>query len=139
MREMAAERGQSLIDFSKYAERHPNVDKEIDRRQKKLAKGDCVVDGRLSAHFLKADVRVWLMAPIKVRAKRICARDKFASLKEAAEHIRRREQSERRRYRKIYGIDYTDTGIYDLIVNTSAFGIGAMTAIVAAAVENMRK
>jgi cytidylate kinase len=136
MREMADARGQSLIEFSKYAERHPEVDVEIDKRQKRLAKGDCVVDGRLSAHFLKADVRIWLTAPVEVRAKRLYARDEFTNIRDAVGHIRRRERSEKLRYKKIYGINYPDLAVYDIILNTGTFGIDAVTNIAAAAIEN---
>lgn len=139
MREMASERRQSLIEFSKHAEKNPKVDVEIDRRQKKLAKGNCVVDGRLSAHFLKPDLSVWLTAPVKVRARRIKNRDKFTTLEHAVEHIRRRELSEKKRYKKIYGIKHPDLSRYNVILDTSKFGIKATTDIIAKAVEKLGK
>jgi len=139
MRRMAAERNQDIMEFSRYAEKHPYVDKEIDRRQKKLAKGNCIVDGRLSAHFLKADLRVWLTAPIKVRAKRIRGRDGHPTLEAAVEHIRQREASERKRYKRVYGIDHPDYGLYDIVLNTEKFGIKATADIIANAVRNVRK
>lgn len=139
MREMASERKQSLIEFSKYAEKNPEVDVEIDQRQKKLAKGNCVIDGRLSAHFIKADLKVWLTAPIEVRAMRIKKRDRFKTLDDAVNHIKRREASEKKRYKKIYGINYPDLSIYDIILDTSRFGIKATTGIIAEAAENLKK
>lgn len=139
MREMAAERGKTLLDFSRYAESHPGVDREIDRRQKRLAKGDCVVDGRLSAHFLKAGLSIWLTAPLDVRARRIWRRDGFRTLGDAALHIKRREESERRRYKRIYRIDHPDLGIYDLILDTGRFGIDETCAIAATAVKCLDK
>ena len=139
MREMAAERNQSLIDFSKYAEKHPKIDVEIDKRQKKLARGNCVVDGRLSAYFIKSDFNVWLTAPVVVRARRIKNRDKFKTLDDAVEHIKRREASEKKRYKKIYGINYPDLSIYDLVLNTAKFDVNATVDVVAKAVEKLRK
>lgn len=138
MREMASKREQSLIDFSKYAEKHPEVDIEIDRRQSRLARGDCVVDGRLSAHFIKADLNVWLTAPLEVRARRIKRRDGFKTLAVAVRHIKRREASERKRYLRIYGIEHPDFTVYDLILDTGTFGVGETVKVVAAAVETLR-
>ncbi|MCX6695926.1 MAG: AAA family ATPase, partial [Candidatus Altiarchaeota archaeon] len=120
MREMAAERGVSLLEFSRYAEEHPEVDREIDERQRKVAStGNYVVDGRLSAHFLKPDLSVWLNAPVEVRASRILDRgEKYRSLEEASEAISQREASERKRYREFYGIDLDDMRVYDMVLNT---------------------
>ena len=139
MRVLAAENNMDLIEFSKYAESHPEVDFEVDRRQKKLANGDCVVDGRLSAHFLKASLRVWLTAPIEVRARRIRYRDKFKNIGDAVRHIRRREASERVRYRRLYGIDHPQLDIYNLILDTGLFGISETVDIVEKAVECLKK
>jgi cytidylate kinase len=139
MRKMAAERNQSLIDFSKYAEKNPEIDVEIDHRQKKLAKGNCVVDGRLSAYFIKADFNVWLTAPLEARAWRIRRRDGFKTLGDAVAHIKRREASEKKRYKKIYNLDYPDLAKYDLILNTARFDIPSTVEVVASAVKNLGK
>ncbi|MFH1125864.1 MAG: AAA family ATPase [Candidatus Altiarchaeota archaeon] len=139
MREMAAERGQSLMEFSRYAEKNPKVDVEIDRRQIKLARGNCVVDGRLSAYFIKADLKIWLTATVEVRARRIKNRDNFKTLKDAVKHIKLRESSERKRYMRIYGIKHPDLGRYDIILDTGKFGINATIDVIAKAVETMRR
>jgi len=139
MRDMASERGMSLVDFSKYAEEHPDVDREIDERQKKLAKGDCVVDGRLSRYFLKPDLSIWLSAPADVRASRVLSRgEKYPSLKEASEDVTARDESERKRYLDFYKIDLNDLGVYDLVINTGRFDIGKMTRVSLAAVRSLK-
>ncbi|OYT54874.1 MAG: cytidylate kinase, partial [Candidatus Altiarchaeales archaeon ex4484_2] len=98
---MAGDKGMNLQEFSAYAEKHPEIDKEIDNEQKKKASGDCVVDGRLAAYFIdNADLRVWLTAPIEDRAKRIALREGIG-VKEARNGIIDREKSERRRYKLI--------------------------------------
>jgi len=79
MRDMAKERGMDILEFSRYAEEKPEVDREIDRKQKELcSRGNAVVDGRLSAYMLDADLRVWLDAPLEVRAKRVAMREKIS-------------------------------------------------------------
>jgi len=136
MREMAKKRGMSLLEFSRYAESNPEVDLEIDRRQKELATGNCVVDGRLSAHFLDSDLKIWLDAPLNVRVERLSERDK-KSEEDAKRSIIEREDSERRRYMEIYGINLGDISTYDLIINTAKFDIKTMTELVSIAIRNI--
>lgn len=136
MREMARERGVSLLEFSRYAESNPGVDREIDVKQRELAKGDCVVDGRLSAHFLDSDLRIWLDAPLDIRVGRLSERD-GKPVGDARKSLIARENSERGRYMKIYGIDLDDMHIYDLILNTAKFDIKTMVEIISLAIENL--
>ncbi len=136
MREMAKEKGMSLLEFSKYAESNLEIDREIDGRQKRLVRGkNCIIDGRLSAYFLKPDIAIWLNASLGIRAKRIMQRDGIKKFSEAKKHIAKREKSEKIRYRKIYGIDLEDMGIYDLIINTGKFDIKTMGDIISAAIR----
>jgi len=136
MREMAKKRGMSLLEFSRYAESNPEVDLEIDRRQKELATGNCVVDGRLSAHFLDSDLKIWLDAPLNVRVERLSERDKKSG-EDAKRSIIEREDSERKRYMEIYGINLRDISTYDLIINTAKFDIKTMTELVSIAIRNI--
>lgn len=135
MRDMANEKGMSLLEFSKYAESNLEIDREIDNRQKKLVRGNCIIDGRLSAYFLKPDIAIWLNAPPGIRAKRIMQRDGIKKFSEAKKHISKREKSEKIRYRKIYGIDLEDMGIYELIINTGKFDIKTIGDIISAAIR----
>ncbi|MFH1054786.1 MAG: AAA family ATPase [Candidatus Altiarchaeota archaeon] len=139
MREMASEKCMTLVDFSKYAERHPEVDRQIDGRQRKLAKGNCIVDGRLSRYFLKPDLSIWLVAPADIRAERTLKRgEKYASETEAREDILTRDESERRRYMKYYKIDLADLSAYDLVINTGRFNVKEMTKLALAAVRSLK-
>jgi len=129
MRELASEKKMSLLEFSKYAESHPEIDKLIDERQKELAShGDCVVEGRVSAHIIPADFKVWLKADISERVLRARGRgDGDVGLVDA---INLREASERRRYKEFYGIDLDDFSVFDLVLDTTQIGIEQMVDIV---------
>ncbi|MCL2156599.1 MAG: cytidylate kinase family protein, partial [Methanobrevibacter sp.] len=76
-REMASERGMTIFELSKFAENNTDIDIEVDKRQADLAKGseNLIVEGRLSAYFVEADLKIWMIAPLEVRAKRICYRE----------------------------------------------------------------
>jgi len=141
MRRMAEEMNMTLNQFSEYAETHPEIDKKIDHLQKKMIKKakNCVVDGRLSAYFAtNPDLRIWLNAPLKVRAKRVASRDNI-SVKDAIDRIIERERSERKRYKSIYNIDLDDLSIYDLVINTGIFDVDATINIASNAIENLNR
>ena len=139
MREMAKERNVSLIEFSKYAEEHPEVDREIDERQKKLARGDCVVDGRLSRHFLNPELSIWLIAAAEVRTQRVLRRgERYRTVGDARKDVITRDESERKRYMRYYKIDLGDLSVYDLVINTGRFDIKQMTAIALAAATTLK-
>jgi len=140
MREMAAESDMTLVEFSEYAKSHPEVDKEIDARQKKLAgQGDCVVDGRLSRFFLDPDLSIWLIAPSQVRASRVVGRgEEYATVGQAKADMDARDELERQRYIDFYSIDLSDLSSYDLVIDTERFNIPAMTELALSAVELVR-
>ena len=122
-REMAAERGMTVLEFSEFAEGNDDIDKEIDRRQAQKAKeaDNLIIEGRLSAFFVdNADLRLWLVTPFDVRSKRIAEReDKTVDV--AKNEIIIREKSEALRYLEIHNIDISNMDIYDLIINTDTF------------------
>jgi cytidylate kinase len=137
-REMAEERGMSLEDFSRLAEKDFTLDKAVDERQIELAKrGDAVVDGRLSGLLVNADLKIWLRAPLEVRAKRVAEReskDFDTALKETIE----REKSEKKRYKEIYNFDISDLTPYDVVLNTELWDAKEVISIIEKMVSSLR-
>ena len=117
-RQMASERGMSVLEFSEFAEGNDDIDKEIDKRQAELAKSsdNLIVEGRLSAYFVEADLKLWLVTPFDVRSQRIAERES-KSVDVASEEIIVREESEALRYMDIHNIDIKNMDIYDLIIH----------------------
>jgi cytidylate kinase len=130
-RRMAAEKGMTLEEFSRYAEKHPEIDRAIDRRTVREAKGDNVlIDAKLAGWMAKhADVKILLTAPLKVRAQRI-ARREGRSYREVLRETEFRERSEARRFKRFYGIDVHDYTPFDIVLNTERFSIKEMIKIV---------
>ena len=126
MRAMAREKKISLLELNKLAEKDKSIDFELDDKLKELGKtkNDFVVDGRLTAFFIpNADVRVFLDADDEVRAKRILKdkrqHEKSSDLKEMMESIKKREESEKIRYKQYYGVDYLNKRLYNFIIDTT--------------------
>jgi len=123
-RKVAIERGVSLIELHKIAERDFSIDRAVDEAAiNEARKGNAVIEGHLAAWILRdvADVRVYLKADISTRARRLSSRD-GKTLNDAINEVRIREESNRRRYLTIYGIDINDLSIFDLVIDTTYIG-----------------
>ena len=137
-RELAAESGLSAVEFNARAEDDPEIDRDLDRRLASVARerDDVLLESRLAGWLAgdAADLRLWLDAPLGVRAARIADRE-GKSLTVARSETERRETSEAHRYAEYYDIDIGDRSIYDLTLNTARWSPDAVTAIVTTAVE----
>jgi len=136
-REIAKRMGVSLEELSLIAERDPSIDRMIDSRAVEEAKKGCVViDGHISAWILKdiADVKIATWASRPVRISRIAQRDgRDVSAVERETTIR--EESEKRRFKTIYGIDVDDLSVFDIVVNTERFTPEEVLAVVSKVIE----
>ncbi|MFQ6050395.1 MAG: (d)CMP kinase [Candidatus Hydrothermarchaeota archaeon] len=138
-REIAKNRGMTLEELSKTAEEDHSIDIELDNLQKKIAKeGNVVLEGRLSGWMVNGDIKIWLKAPIEVRAKRVAKRDNLG-MKEALEKIKIRELSERKRYKEIYNIDIDDLSIYDIILSTEKWSPEILVKITEICLDNINR
>ena len=126
MRAMAIEKGITLLELNKIAEKDKSIDFELDNKLKGLGKtkDNFVVDGRLTAFFIPhADVKVFLETDDKVRAGRILKdkrqQEKSKNLRETIKSIKKREESEKKRYQKYYGVNYVDKKLYNFVIDTT--------------------
>jgi cytidylate kinase len=137
-REMAAERDMTPVEFNEHAETDDRIDRELDRRLHEIAttREDVVIESRLAGWLAgdAADVRIWLDAPIEVRAARIADRED-KDVDRAREETRRREESEAKRYREYYDIPIGDLTIYDVVYNTARWGPESVLESIVSLVE----
>jgi CMP/dCMP kinase len=116
-----------LNEFGAFVSSHPEVDRELDRRQVEIARGGGVLlEGRLSGYMVgEASIdalTVWLAASAHIRHDRVARREEI-SLSDARAVTEEREQDERARYLDFYGFDLYDTSIYDLVIDTGTTAI----------------
>jgi len=129
-RKMARNSGLSLEEFGKKALADPSIDRNLDEHMLRIAReavgkdGGIVLEGRLTGALTYAEgieaFRVFLEAPISVRAERI-ARREGKSVSKARKEAVERERCEVERYIKFYGIDPRDRKIYDLVIDSSKY------------------
>jgi cytidylate kinase len=138
-RDLAAERGMSLEEFNALAEEDEEIDRDLDGRLREIARtrDDLVLESRLSGWMAAehADLRIWLDAPIDVRAARIADRED-KPVERAEEETVARAESEALRYREYYDIDIGDLSIYDAVLNTARWGPAETTELLVALVES---
>ena len=125
-REIAKERGTDVLGLNKMAETDRSIDNEMDKRQENLGKkGDnFVIDARLAWHFIPHSIKIFLDVTDEEAARRIFSEkrpeEKFnATLESTLKKIKERRESERKRYKELYNVDYYDKKNYDLVVDTT--------------------
>ena len=122
-RQLAAEKGLTLVELGKLAEQDPQIDADIDAKIVETARNspDIILESRLSAYMLTRNgipaLRVFLEASPEVRFARIGIREE-KELQHAIEETNARQASEAKRYKMYYDIDINDLSVYDLIINT---------------------
>ena len=137
-RALAAERGYSPVEFNELAEEDDQIDRDLDRRLYDIARDrdGVVLESRLAGWLAgdAADLRVWLDAPVDVRAARIADRED-KSVETAREETLRREASEKRRYSEYYNIPIADLSIYDVVLNTARWGPEQVETVLTTAID----
>jgi len=135
-RKCAQDRCMSLDEFGQIARCNEKIDREIDEMQKKIANenDNILLEGRLSGFLVDADLKVWLKAPLDIRARRIAMRE-CKSIAKAMEETSVREGCERERYLNYYGLDINDLSVYDLVIDSSKWSAQEISEIVEKAVD----
>ncbi|MBT4540960.1 AAA family ATPase [Candidatus Woesearchaeota archaeon] len=133
MRKIAKEQKVSLYELAEEAEKSNKIDRLIDEKTIKLSKtkDNFLIDSRLAWYFIPSAVKIYLYAGPKVQIKRLKLDKKLNRRKEEdlkdekdmMEKIKLREDSERKRYMKYYGIDYHEKRFYDYWLNTDKYSI----------------
>ena len=140
-RKIAEEKSLTLEELSRLAEESPDIDFLIDTRLKKIAlKGNVIADALLSGWILKedADIKIWLKAPLEVRIRRIANREK-RSYEEVLRETISREESEKKRFKKYYGIDLNDLSVYDFVLTTYPYSYDDVKRVIFGIVKGYLK
>ncbi len=131
-RQKAEEHGMSIDEFDAAADRieeeeGTDFDTEWDRTALRYAftRDDILLEGRLTGVLLEdvAAVRVLVTCDIETVAERIAERDNPAERldgmtpEELAEYVRRRNREQLKRYREKYGVDPTEPGYYNVVID----------------------
>ena len=136
-RDLAADRDMTLTQLTAEAQESGEIDRALDRRLLSIAEKwgatnrPFILESRLAGWLAgnRADFRIWLDAPERVRKERTDSRE------ETAAEMGVREVNEAGRYQSYYDIDLDDRTFYDLQINTARWSKGGMLELVRAAIE----
>lgn len=147
MRSMATQKGMTLAEFSTLAESDPSFDEALDNYNKEIGtKENIVLDSRLGFHFIPNSFRVFLELVPEVAASRILAdaasnpnrhretRVGFDTVEGIVASTNERLESERKRYKDLYGItNHTDHSNFDLVIDTATMPLEGVAEKIATA------
>lgn len=130
-RKVAKERGMTLDEFNKLGEKDPSTDKMVDDYLVKLGKTEdnFIAEGRTAAYFIPNALKLYLKCDFMKGAERILTQLRTEeternenisdSVEHKAEELKRRQESDKLRYRKFYGVDVYDESMYDFVLDTT--------------------
>jgi len=135
-REYAKKKKLNLIELDKFLEKNKKIDKKFNESIIKRLdnKDNFVLDSRIGFLFIKNAVHVFLDADLNLRAKRIF-KDKrklenYRKAEDVKKEIDKRLRLERKIFKEIYNVDFTDLRHYDLIINTTGMNVKIISDII---------
>ncbi|HPT08426.1 MAG TPA: AAA family ATPase [bacterium] len=136
-RETAKKKGLTLAEYNKLGENDPTTDLEVDNYQKQLGQtqDNFIIEGRTSWHFIPQSFKIYLDVNENIGAERVFSHLKndknnnrnedvnLNSIEAVKESMAKRLESDKKRYKKYFGIDVYDKNNYDYYLDTSCFDI----------------
>jgi cytidylate kinase len=131
-RSVANERGVSVTELNKIAETDPQIDTDVDEKNRQLNnETNLVVDSRTAFHWVPESFKVYLdidpdvairriMQDLAVNADRQKSEEAYKDLEEAKERMVVRYTSENKRYQDLYQINPSRHENYDLVIDTGS-------------------
>lgn len=150
-RKLAAEKGMNTLDMNKFSESTKEVDDYIDNFLRNIeAESDnietpYILDSRLAWHFVPSSFKVFIKVKPEVAAQRVLA-DKVRSnepdnkdMQSTIANLQARMQSECKRFKEYYDIDYRNEDNFDLVVDSSSLTAEEVAETIIRAYQNHLK
>jgi cytidylate kinase len=150
MRKIAVDMNISIGELQKKAETDKSIDEKIDEEVRKAGALDkIVIDSRLAFHWIPESFKVYLDLPPEIAKDRILNNIKenilrrqsegSASVEEVYEKILSRLESEKRRYKELYGVNHTDKNNFDLVIDTNKNNLNEVVEIILSEYKKWRE
>lgn len=151
-RDLAKERGVTFEALQAQAGHDFSIDKELDRRLIKFAEEhpSCLIATDLACWLdqprvyktlgfeqgIIYDYKIWLKAPLEVRAKRLHEREggdaELVKINES-----QRDHDNRERYLRLYGVDIFDQSGVDWVLNTTHHNLEQVVEMIVKRLQNL--
>lgn len=128
---MAIEQGLTIDELNEYAESDPTSHTTVDEYQRKLGEREdnFIIDGWMSWYFIPKSFKIFLIINEDEAARRIYEAKKndpsrgdepeYKTALEAKRVITHRVEVNKKQFRDLYGVDFTDPQNYDVVIDTT--------------------
>ncbi|MBI5229141.1 cytidylate kinase family protein [Candidatus Micrarchaeota archaeon] len=138
-RQLSNELGIGFEELHEKSKTDPKYDLMLDKKLIELSGENSVLSSRLAIWLSNADLKVWLHASLKERARRISSRDK-APLEETLEKTKKRDKENSERYKGLYGVNIKKfVEVADLVINTESYDEEGVAELIVEAARNPPK
>jgi len=131
---------EAKMPFDEWYARHGNdkkYDFMLESKQIELAGENTVTGTRLACACIEADLKVWLHASPKTRAKRIAERENKDPA-EVLKAVKERDKNDAKHYKAIYRIDIKKHEEFvDLVINTERYSAEEVVEIICGASKTL--
>lgn len=139
-RELAAERGLTVLEMNKLMQTDPSFDHIIDDKVTAISierKDDIVFDSRLAWHFAVDTFKVFVSVSINEAARRVFNDNRgdvetYSSVEDAKRQLTDRANTENVRYHDLYNLDYFRLSNYNLVIDSTYSGPEIITETILA-------
>jgi cytidylate kinase len=144
-RELARELNISTLEMNRLMCSDRKYDTMIDDATARISRENrdknIIFDSRLAWHFVEQSFKVFLSVSLDVAAERIKNDDrgkeeKYASVEEAKELLAARADTEDKRYKEIYNLDYFNFANYNLVIDSTCCTPEKIASILMKEAEN---
>lgn len=127
-RKLAEEMKMTTLEFNQLMCSDKKYDSMIDDATTRISREskdkDIVFDSRLAWNFVEDSFKVFLSVSLDVAATRVMndsrgAVESYKSIEEAKELLQARAETENKRYKDIYGLDYFNFNNYNLVLDST--------------------
>ncbi|RME79892.1 MAG: cytidylate kinase [Methanobacteriota archaeon] len=132
--------GITLEEYERKAEEDHSIDRKFDEKIREMfsSQGNAILASWLAIWLVEADMKVFLHAPLEVRAQRMAEREGL-SMEEAIEYIEERDARNRKRYMEVYNIDIDKFyELADISINTASFSIDEEVSLILKALNHRK-
>lgn len=125
-REFAVQARMDTNQFNQYMRDHPEFDDILDEKIRQLAetRQRIIIDSRWAWHLIPASVKIYISVDPEVAAQRVFndksrTAESYETVEAAGKYLIERKEKEVARLKEKHGVDYSDLGRFDMVVDST--------------------
>jgi cytidylate kinase len=126
------------LKFLRQREDNPKFDEAVDHKLTEYAEqGNVLLDSWTMPWLLKKGFKIWLLASMKKRARRVAKRDRI-TVEKALEVLKEKEDRTKAIYKKLYGFTLgEDFAPFDMVLDTENLNAEEVYQVLCRVIDNV--